>query len=114
MDIHKLKRKQVRYWCFRFRTAVTGGASAEGAPLGLKEYFEGLESFRILKEGWKNFAVSWDLPHQNGCTGDPCECASTVVPLIMMPRKFSVWEEWNATIRQESPVHPAFYKGLDD
>ena len=103
------QRRLVRYWLFRFRKEATGGASSNGAPPGLKEYFEKLGGLTT----WKGFAVSWDIPHVNGtprCDKDPCECASQVVDLRIVPRQFSVWEEWQATVRSEASAFPGFEK----
>lgn len=103
------QRRKIRYWLFRFRTEATGGAPSNGAPADLRAYFEKMDGFR----GWKGFAVSWDIPHVNGearCDKDPCECASQVVDLRIVLRQFSVWEEWQATVRSEAPVFPGFEK----
>ena len=96
-DFARLPRRKLRYWLFRFRTEEIQSVSTNGAPEGLKEFFEGLPGFTT----WKEFAVRWDVPD-----GEPRE----VVPLVIVPRKFSVWEEWQATMRQEITVHPAFEK----
>jgi len=50
-------RRRVRYWFFRFRTEVTGGAPATGAPRGLRAKWEADPYFG----GWENFGVTWDL-----------------------------------------------------
>lgn len=94
-SFHQLPRRKLRYWLFRFRTEALQSVSTNGAPSGLKEFFEKLPGFT----NWKEFAVRWDVPE-----GDPGE----TVPLEIVPRKFSVWEEWQATMRSEVKVHPAF------
>ena len=66
-----------------------------GAPQGLKEHFQNLPGFT----NWREFAVRWDVP-----PGDPRQ----PVPLKIVQRKFSVWEEWQATMRSEVQSHPAF------
>jgi len=93
--ISDLPRKEVRYWLFRFRKEEIDSIPSNGSPKGLKEHFENLKGFK----GWKYFAVRWDLP-----PGEP----SDIVPLEMVDRKFSVWEEWQATMRSEVKVHPGF------
>lgn len=93
--IFNLTRREVRYWLFRFRKEVLQSVSSNGSPKGLKGHFEKQKGFKT----WKDFAVKWDVP-----PGEP----NDIVPLQMMPRKFSVWEEWQATMRSEVKVHPAF------
>lgn len=102
----KLQRRTVRYWCFRFRNEVLNGVPSDGAPEGLKEHFEKLEGFR----GWDRFAVSWDVPHKEYCNGNGCICGRDIVPLEIVLRKYSVWEEWQATIRSEAPTFPGLEK----
>ncbi len=108
MDIHKLQRRKVRYWCFRFRTEVLEGVAVNSAPKGLKEHVQKLKGFG----GWDKFAESWDFPHHESCPIDPCECGRMIVPLEIVSRKFSVWEEWHATVRAEAPIHPAYNKKI--
>jgi len=91
----RLPRRKLRYWLFRFRTEAIQSVSSNGAPAGLKEHFERLPDFT----NWKEFAVRWDVPQ-----GEPSE----IVPLEIVLRKFSVWEEWQATMRSEVQTHPAF------
>ena len=90
-----LSRRKLRYWLFRFRTEALQSVSSNGAPAGMKEFFENLPRFT----NWTEFAVRWDVP-----PGDPRQ----PVPMQIISRKFSVWEEWQATMRQEVSVHPAF------
>jgi hypothetical protein len=73
----ELTRHEVRYWLFRFRTAETGGASAEGAPLGLRERFEGHPHF----SGWSSFGVTWDVAED---------------PFVLVPLRHSLEEQWNS------------------
>ena len=68
---------------------------SNGSPKGLKAHFEMQKGFKT----WKDFAVKWDIPNGE---------ANEVVPLHMVKRKFSVWEEWQATMRSEVKVHPSF------
>lgn len=83
----KIKR-QARYWCFRLKTEVEGGALAEGCPALFKEYIEELPGFG----GWKNFAVTWDIEGSN--------------PFKVYQRDFSVWEEWDAVMRRVAKPLP--------
>ena len=108
MDTHifNLPRRKVRYWLFRFRTEAVEGIPANGAPEGLREYFEKYPGFI----GWKAFAVSWDLPHIEGCLRDLCKCANEIVPLTPVSRQFSVWEEWDAQLRAEVKIFPGLKK----
>lgn len=108
MELEKLMRRTVRYWCFRFRTEVLEGVSSNGAPEGLKKHIESIEGFG----GWDKFAGSWDFPHDPSCGLDPCECARTIIDYRIIPRRFSVWEEWHATVRAEAPIHPAYNKNI--
>ena len=94
-NFHQLSRRKLRYWLFRFRTEAIQSVSSNGAPAGLKQHFERLSNFT----DWKEFAVKWDVP--------PGE-ATEPVPLEIISRKFSVWEEWQATMRSEVQAHPAF------
>jgi hypothetical protein len=96
-NIHQLSRRKLRYWLFRFRTEALQSVPTNGAPSGLKNHFERLPEFT----DWKDFAVKWDVPE-----GDALE----PVPLEIVQRKFSVWEEWQATMRAEVKVHPGFEK----
>jgi len=76
-----MTRRQIRYWFFRFRTELEpDGASAEGAPEGLKEKYESHPYFG----GWDNFGVTWDLD-----TDD----TERIVPL-----RFSLEQQWNTEI----------------
>jgi hypothetical protein len=84
-DWKDIGRRKVRYWCFRKKTEADGGNSADEAPQELVDHFESLENF----QGWTNFGVTWDI--------DQNDFAKTY------KRKFSVDEEWNATLRM---LHP--------
>jgi len=102
-----LPRRKIRYWCFRFQHEEANQVSSNGAPPGLREHFEKTPGFT----GWDQFAVSWDLPHLKNCNqggapaiGTFCTCAFKIVPLKMVLRSFSVWEEWNRAIRRDAPV----------
>jgi hypothetical protein len=90
MDFKSLPRRQIRYYCFRLRTEVEGGAKAEPLPEGFKEHFEKQEVFY----GWRAFGASWDV--------------SKVDPLKAVSRQFTIHEEWNATLRRVTPVAPGF------
>ena len=94
MSWTSMRRRQIRYHMYRIKNEAMGGVAAE-APEGLKEYYEGQPGF----EGWKSFAVGWDVGE-----GDP---------LKVRPRQFSVEEEWNATLRRVVPVLPQF-EGMEN
>jgi hypothetical protein len=70
-------RRELRYWCFRFKQETDGGAPATGAPAGLRAELEADEFFG----GWANFGVTWDWDS----TGH------RVVPL-----RYSLEQQWNA------------------
>jgi len=76
-----LQKKQIRYWCFRFKTEVEGGAPAEGAPSGLREHFEGNSFFNLVK-GWVGFASEWDIEMKDG---NP----------EIKPIDKSIWKDWD-------------------
>ena len=97
--MEELGRRQVRYWLFRFRTQAEGGSKANDAPPGLRETFEEHRGSKTKREFWLAFAVSWDVGENN--------------PLEMVSRKFSVWEEWNAILRQSVKTLPG-YEHLDE
>jgi len=78
----ELSRRQIRYWCFRFKTEAEGGPPATGAPRGLRQRLEGEDAF----EGWRKFAITWDVDEDE--------------PLVVIPRNFSVWEDWDRTLRR--------------
>lgn len=74
----KLTRHDVRYWCFRFRTAAEpGGNSAGGAPPGLRKQFEKDPHFG----GWENFGMTWDV--------------ATEDPYRIVPLRFTLEQTWN-------------------
>lgn len=76
-DLSKLKRKQIRYWCFRFKTEALGGDKATSAPDGLREYFENDMWF----QDWKSFGITWDVLPDD--------------PLKLCPLKKSLETAWN-------------------
>ena len=82
--------RQARYWCFRFKSAAEGGAKSTGAPRGFKKYIEELPGFA----GWDKFAITWDIAGDN--------------PFKIIPRDFSVWEEWNAVMRRVAKPLPGY------
>ena len=75
-----LTKRQIRYWCFRFRTEAEGGVSADGAPIGLKEHFEELEWF----SEWKDFSLTWDVKEDS--------------PLEMIRLKENAEDEWQKVV----------------
>lgn len=82
MALEDLPRSQVRYWCFRFRSEAEGISKATGAPRGLRKHFEGQAGF----PGWALFGESWDVGSDD--------------PLVMVARRHSIHEEWNALLRE--------------
>lgn len=77
-----ITKRKARYWCFRFKTEKEGGPKATGSPRGFKKYVESLGGFG----SWAKFAITWDIKGEN--------------PFIVVERQFSVWEEWQATLRK--------------
>ena len=95
--MEELTRREVRYWLFRFGTEARGDAKANGAPPGLKAHFEEQMddlNIRFLnkKDFWDNFAKKWDVDEDDYWS--------------VVPSKFSVWDEWEAVLRQVAPVLP--------
>ena len=86
--LEELPRRKLRYWCYRLKNAAAGGAKATGLPVGLRAHFEGDPVFG----GWEAFGDTWDLDQRD--------------PLLIVARRFSVEEEWNATLRQVVPELP--------
>lgn len=80
----------MRYFCFRIQNAEQGGAPVTelNIPDGFREYFEGQELF----DSWDGFAATWDVK-----TDDPFK---------LYKRKFTIHEEWNATLRAVVPELP--------
>lgn len=88
-NLSNLSKRQVRYWCFRFKTEADGIRSADGAPEGLKNYFESLEWFT----SWKDFTVTWDVVESS--------------PLKMRRLKRSAEEEWNDVLAENARELPS-------
>ena|SRR3989344_4561556 len=82
----KLTKRQVRYWCFRFRTEDEGGAKADGAPRGLKNHFEDLEWF----SDWKDFSLIWDVKEDS--------------PLEIRRLKENAEDEWQKIVEKNAKV----------
>lgn len=80
--MHQLRRK-IRYACF----SMLRGDS-ENVPKKFQEYFEAQPHF----SGWGLFANRWDVEKAD--------------PSKTYPRKFSVEEEWDATLRMAVPELP--------
>ncbi len=87
-QLRALPKRKVRYWCFRFKTEVLEGVPAEGAPEGLRQYFEALEWF----SSWEDFAVKWDVRESN--------------PLVIRPLKENPEEVWNQTVLENAVELP--------
>lgn len=87
-DFKGLSRRQLRYWCFRYRTEAEGGAPSTGAPRGLREHYESQGAFR----GWPEFGGAWDVDQKD--------------PFLAVLRQFTVWEEWDATLRRVAVPFP--------
>ena len=84
-----MTRREIRYWFFRFRTELeSDGASAEGAPEGLREQYENHPHFG----GWDNFGVTWDLDSDD---------VDVIVPL-----RFSLEQQWNSEIASLAKPFP--------
>lgn len=90
MKIEELPIRQVRYWCFRFKTEEAGGNKAEGAPKGLRKHFEGQEDFT----GWDQFNESkgWDVKKDS--------------PLEMKPLRFGSDELWDRELNRTARPLP--------
>lgn len=85
-----LSRRNIRYWCFRFQTALRDTTSSlEGAPVGLKDHFEALDWFST----WETFAVQWDVG-----SDDPF----SITPLREDPNT-----AWNTILLAEAKVLPS-------
>lgn len=89
VDLTKLNRKTVRYFCFRFSTEANGGAKSEGAPDGLREHFEKLAWF----QGWKNFGSTWDVVHSS--------------PLEIVPLTNSLVSSWDNDATSNAKEFPS-------
>lgn len=83
---HNIKqvRRQVRYWCFRFKTEESGACKADGAPKGIRKHFEDNDYFL----GWKNFNESngWDVSHTE--------------PLELVPLRMGSDDAWNKELEK--------------
>jgi hypothetical protein len=90
------RRKVVRYWCYRMKTEADGGALATGAPTGLRKHFEASEWFKPLG-GWASFATKWDVDHPD--------------VLTIVPRRKSVWQEWDEKLVRDVPILPLHVDG---
>lgn len=75
-------RHNVRYACFRVQNEKNGGAKAEKEHRTIARKIEKTDGF----DGWKNFAKTWDV--------------STPKPIVIVKRKWSVWQEWNQTLER--------------
>lgn len=85
-DLENMLKRQVRYWCFRFRTETEeDGATADDAPKGLRERFEEMEWF----QGWSKFGITWDVHDED--------------PFRIIPLKISLQDQWNAVIEKKVP-----------
>lgn len=97
MRLKELDRRQIRYWLFRFRTETeAGGAKAKGAPRGLRKLFQELPGF----DGWAKFGVTWDVGEED--------------PFSIAPRKYTIHEEWNATLRRVVVDLPKVPRGNEE
>ena len=82
------KRHDTRYACFRMQTHCAGGNKAEKSHIAITKKIEKLNGF----EGWRKFALTWDV--------------STVSPIKLVKRKWSIYEEWNQTIKRVAEPLP--------
>lgn len=87
------KRHDIRYACFRVQNYISGGAKAEKKHITLSKKIEKLDGF----EGWEKFAVTWDI--------------STVTPIVLVKRKWSVFEEWDQTLKRVTEPLPGIENG---
>ena len=95
MITNELTRRQVRYWCFRFRTASEkGGAPALGAPRGLRKRFEEHAHFG----GWENYGITWDV--------------SDTDPFTLVPLRISLEVQWNTEAMASARELPKPKDGL--
>jgi len=85
----KTKRHGVRYACFRVQNELNGGAKADKEHYKIAKKVEKLDGFG----GWKSFAVTWDV--------------STPNPIVLIRRKWSIYEEWDQTLERITvPLKP--------
>lgn len=91
--------RKIRYWLFRFRTEAEGGSISDGAPEGLREKYESHPAFETLG-GWKKFAAEWDIDPNN--------------PDEIIPRSFSIHEEWNRELIAHTKLFPLMKKNDGD
>lgn len=91
--VERKKRHDVRYACFRMQTYSSGGEKAEKKHLSLAKKIEKLDGFG----GWGKFARTWDI--------------STALPIKLVQRKWSIYEEWNQTLRRVSEPLPGTEDG---
>ena len=89
-DYRELPKRKIRYWLFRFKVESQGGASANGAPIGMREYFESHQYFI----GWGKFNESkgWDLSEDN--------------PLDIVPLRVGTNDAWNVELQKNSVPLP--------
>lgn len=89
-----LTRRQVRYICFRLKTAATGGESASGDGFlehadEIKDHFESQDDF----DGWKQFGVTWDV-------GEKAHLVAVIL-------KQSHASTWNRILKKEAKPFPS-------
>lgn len=75
-------RHDIRYACFRVQNEKNGGAKAEKEHRKIARKIEKIDGF----EGWEKFAKTWDV--------------STPDPIVIVRRKWSIWQEWNQTLER--------------
>ena len=86
--LHQLKRR-VRYYCFAMQRKVNEPKKKKvRVAKKFVDYYENHPKF----EGWAKFAETWDIDPKN--------------PLEIVYRQFSIYEEWNATMRRVVPELP--------
>ena len=86
------RRHDIRYACFRVQGELAGGNAAESEHHAIAREVEALPGF----DGWEKFAVTWDI--------------STPDPIVIVPRLWSIYQEWDQTIRRVAQPLP----GVDD
>jgi hypothetical protein len=86
-------RHNIRYACFRMQSEVCEGRTAEPEHHAIAKTIEGLPGFG----GWEKFADTWDV--------------STPDPITLVPRKWSIHQEWLQTMLRVAQPLPGVQDG---
>lgn len=92
IDLSELGRRKLRYWCFRCKTELEGGADVEDMPKGLKKHLEKMTTFSAFS-GWEYFGVKWDWTEAE--------------PYEMIPLQIPLMEQWEKECEANAKVFPA-------